>query len=1007
MTFCEDCFWANLGSAQWSVTELASNATTEAVKRHTAWNATRCARERKPPSEISERYIHDIVPKGRAKPQFFAVLEDVLKCRCKTKYRNMRVPGCACESEGDSTIPQGTVTTPIAPNEPATRLSQPVGRASDEAKAPIDHPTTSSPENEVQPLLAEAEKKSDADHYHEAARLAEDAVQCACASNDHKLERRARRKLVHFLRNLWATCPPHEKRDEYSRRAEAELGHLKKLGESADCLAVEGAWCALDDDPDQALQLAGSVGDAAGPRIRLEAMVYRLSALGRLGRLGDALALEHSVRKLLRARVSDEQKLSLQLIWLKTRGMANKLQESDVRAFDERVRRVASRRKSDGVDLDWLLRSTMDTLHPVLVREEMRALAGVLSDLLAYVAERAPSRSLAISILNALANSAQVRGDEERFATLASAFESACRKLSSDATADKVEALFARQTMTLTRIHWLLHDRKLQRMNQEERVAQFRDARAKVESALAEVPSLEGMDVHVGQDYRAGLSALLAEIEERLGNVERAARLYGEAARALGDERRDEDQEGPTRARHTAICKEADIRLMLGEVERAQELYAILEADAQASDKIKSHVRLKLQCVSVQRNLHEWLCSPEATAIEKDAASTLHTTVAKQHEWLASWLETWWDLEDKCLGAIIDMWGRGGFARVAAAVRGNPLHAITIDAFSVDEIRKAARVLCPLFETVVIKWKGDVQLAAGLLPFYVGKEPGLFAAFGGHGYVARPFERIKGYSDWCVAECIGAQVLPDEVALFLATEALALLKAGRLVVLPAPLVGCVQLAVGWTDKFLVSNLLNGAVSGVAESSAARGQRVVDLVSLAIPYIEDVPLSELGAVLEDAEEQVLPLRKVLMTKVFAANLCREEWAKVRALDDEIRDAFRLFDDRLSDFARKRDMNRQVLQGHIAAGSSDGAPEDGTDVTALLRAIAAAVPTEESPWLLYWRLQKFGGRLDWSAPLVHGVPMPGSATDDDEAPKGFFHWFHPGTFGTMALVPKKKD
>jgi hypothetical protein len=168
-----------------------------------------------------------------------------------------------------------------------------------------------------------------------------------------------------------------------------------------------------------------------------------------------------------------------------------------------------------------------------------------------------------------------------------------------------------------------------------------------------------------------------------------------------------------------------------------------------------------------------------------------------------------------------------------------------------DEIGLWAKVFCPLFDTVVVKWKGEIGQGMVIAPMdihYGG--PG---CFGGHGYSVTAGSRTTSPegNEWTVA-VVWANPLPQEVASFLATEALPLFQRGRLLVVGAPLVGCTQTAVGWTDHLLVDGLLGGVVNvvGAGESAAVRGagsQRVLDLSVVSLPYIDGVPLSDLARV----------------------------------------------------------------------------------------------------------------------------------------------------------------
>jgi hypothetical protein len=77
----------------------------------------------------------------------------------------------------------------------------------------------------------------------------------------------------------------------------------------------------------------------------------------------------------------------------------------------------------------------------------------------------------------------------------------------------------------------------------------------------------------------------------------------------------------------------------------------------------------------------------------------------------------------------------------------------------------------------------------------------------------------------------------------------------------APLVGCSQTAVGWTDHLLVDGLLGGVVNVVGGGEAGRAgrQRVIDLSAASLPFIDGVPLVELAKALDELAEWHNPSR----------------------------------------------------------------------------------------------------------------------------------------------------
>ena len=152
---------------------------------------------------------------------------------------------------------------------------------------------------------------------------------------------------------------------------------------------------------------------------------------------------------------------------------------------------------------------------------------------------------------------------------------------------------------------------------------------------------------------------------------------------------------------------------------------------------------------------------------------------------------------------------------------------------SIADIEKFCRIFCPVFDTVIIKWKGYLESALMLSPIPEDYGENFFGEmFAGQGYIVTSDKTNKG---WPVA-LSWANPLPREISYFLATKALPLIKAGRLVVLPAPLVGCTQSAIGWTDNLLVDNMLGGVVDipilleSEDRNSGKCSQKVLDIAN---------------------------------------------------------------------------------------------------------------------------------------------------------------------------------
>jgi hypothetical protein len=417
----------------------------------------------------------------------------------------------------------------------------------------------------------------------------------------------------------------------------------------------------------------------------------------------------------------------------------------------------------------------------------------------------------------------------------------------------------------------------------------------------------------------------------------------------------------------------------------------VTEIDRAEAESVREYLESRLLPVV------EWFASPQGQSVFATSKKTgVRVAIAQQVAPLVAWWKDWEGEDRKPQSALLDIWGRGGFARLAAAIRAHPHTVVSTDARSMAEIARWARILCPLFDTVLIRWKGELSAGGVLAPFPT--DWGGPGSFGGWGYSIAAGSRIEhrgGVDDWCPA--LGwANLLPPEVGEFLATAALRLVQSGRLVVLPGPLAGCTQSAVGWTDNLLVDGFLGGVVDVVSErpggTRATGRQRVLDLSALQLPYIDGVTLPNLAGVLEETDDWLFDLRSLLLRRTLHDDLRHERWQSIAALEHDIRNSCKELRRRLERFASSHDWRVAEVNASLSAGSRGGDERAHEPVTDLLRSIASA-KRELAPWIPYWRLSTVGGYLDWSCPIDN----PSTPSPKPEEPRQIHSWLYPGNAG----------
>ena len=271
--------------------------------------------------------------------------------------------------------------------------------------------------------------------------------------------------------------------------------------------------------------------------------------------------------------------------------------------------------------------------------------------------------------------------------------------------------------------------------------------------------------------------------------------------------------------------------------------------------------------------------------------------------------------------------------------------------------------------------------------------------FGGHGYSVCAGSEMG--ENWHPA-LAWANPIPPDVSAFLANTALPLVQSGRLVLVPAPLVGCTQHAVGWTDTLLTDNFLQGVVTTATrcEVPGTQGvQRIVDLTEITVPYVDNVDLCQLADVLNETDEWLRPLRSLLYRSISGNDLKIEKWGEIAALRNDIRDACALLRREMNAHitqVRRGEWHLDKVQGVFSAGTRASDQPGKEPVTDLLRTVTRQSP-ELAPWIPYWRLQETGGYLNWTGTLDNPTKLP----EGDEAKalpsKDVQSWLYPGTGG----------
>lgn len=851
---------------------------------------------------------------------------------------------------------------------------------------------------EAREKFEQAKAEIDRNNFEAAAKLSEEAANLARVAGDREMERKAVLRLARTLEHQGMSREVEEpEREELVARIHKQIDRLAELGERPAVVALEKALAArLEGNPEAALRAAEdaiSFGDD-DLSIQSDALIARLQALWQLGRPTDGLALSAEVGK-VRSQAEDDPSLCLDATWLRTLCKAGKMEQADVERFVESVRSIASRETVSRERIALILNEVAFEFG----RADRTADRLLLCELAYEIMEPLRDRQKLILVLMEAAELSAVLGDADRARRhLGGADSWTAQKGRSAEQRDEGSevSLEAMRLFARGRVLTRLADRaESPDEPYQEAYAALNEAR---DFATKQRANMRG-DTEL---YMADLCWWLGRTAINLGRLE-------EGATTLRTARSDAAMANPHFASEVGVrawTLEAEALARSGHLIEATQTVEALLADARLPEGVKARPRSFRRFLgNVVQPTVDWFKSPDALKIQRDTTERgLRAAVSEQFVSLISWWQEWQGEpgSPNPHSELFDFWGRGGFSRVAAAIRARPHAAIAVDAQTVADIRKWARILCPLFETVVVKWKGELGSGMVITPIHMAYGDGA-GDFGGHGYSVAAGSVIR--EKWHPA-LSWANPLPKEVTGFLAGEALPLIKAGRLVVLPASLVGCTQTAVGWTDNLLVDGFLGGVVNVARQEESVPStkgrQRILDITRVQIPFIDHVPLTDLATVLDETEAWVGPLRGLLLRTMANEDLNYERWDRIAALDYDIQQACQELREHLHSLATKHHQQEWTIAeatGGISAGERGGTPPAPEPITGLLQSVSST-RRELSPWIPYLRLQDYGGHLHWTCPLDNPSTPPDAMTlarlATEKGPE-LHTWLYPGTAG----------
>jgi len=830
-----------------------------------------------------------------------------------------------------------------------------------------------------QELLEERWIHCEACEFEKAANCAEEAARLARDVNDKKILLGALRCAARDLGDLLISKRPDDiEAGRITSRIASHLAELETLDIPESELALEKALFArLEKRASDALKFAEIAETKTGdPETAAEALTVQLQAHWQMETPEAGLALKERIQGAAGRLEGGDSELVLQASWLRTLRKISKSTAADVQSFLALVRKMIA---DDRVSPPRAL-VLLDEVVSEFGRADDLESSRILLELALQVAASLPDPSRAATISIQIAEVEAELGNEVEAKKHLGVSDMWIDTLKS--TGDKKGWIHRKATALATRGR--IESRLARKAEPSDYELSLRHRRAAYD-ALNE--AMRFVETHE-TDLLGDVGPFLADLGVRLGDAAEALGKRLAAAVHYRRARTDQIMAGE-RFRDigmTAWIREVDALLFGGKPHEARSLLADIVASPWVTESVRANAQKNIAWINEHvTSVTEWLDSKAAEDIRKIVGSEpegLRHIIADQMRPLVEWFREFPPREGAghAYSELCDIWGRGGLSRIVAAVRADPLNSISVDATCVADINLWARVFCPLYDTVIVNWKGSLNAGLAIVPMPDNLGPP--GEFGGQGYI-RTSDALDGKIGWHAAIGWG-NFLPSEVSEFLATEALPLVQSGRLVLLPASLVGCTQSAVGWTDNLFVDQLLGGVVK-IAGARPDDGDgtsrdaefRLLDLGTVTVPFIDSVPLGDLDRVLDDTAEWLSPLRRLLQGAIGSSHLRHERWDSLRLYFTEIRDAFRQLEERWRSLTASRHNEAQWRVADVTGAFSAATRRDETpgsdSITDLLRSIAGSNP-DLGPWIPFWRLREAGGQINWTRRLDNRSTPP---------------------------------
>ena len=461
----------------------------------------------------------------------------------------------------------------------------------------------------------------------------------------------------------------------------------------------------------------------------------------------------------------------------------------------------------------------------------------------------------------------------------------------------------------------------------------------------------------------------------------------------------------------SAVFSKLRVRILDGQGKTAK---AIAELDSLASvaagdDKAKETLEWGQRKKEELTGKLHWLETISQLRREKKplvwAGTEGATSLQEAHQWVLGILMDWWD---GTMGGtpsptgVYDMWGEANYSRMLLNHRAfaNKTFHLCVEISSVREARLACRMLSPICDCLTLLWKGPIKSGLCIpIPVPLVFEQPI------QGWKPRSLEYwnegSRAYN--MILPPVGRFDLPYPIVKFYMTEARSLAAAGRLVLVPAPMVGCLGHGHDDTERKFCDV---AAAEPVIKRPKGKTER--HPLEMVVPWFPVIPLRDLAKLCEDHNECFVELRQKCLDWSCAVE--NDNGILLTKIRSEIGLLSKDVERSLKRVARAAKAGSQ-LDTRSLRGIGGQANRKEISISPVRcnanNRMAAFIDDNVSdhPWFPYWSFEQRG--LQWTlgaslhSPISSGDVPPGAIVNGD-----VFHWLKaPGEFKTCMLAVRK--